>query len=309
MNKLAFVYTKKLNRIIVVDFPLAKQFVSKRIKYPSHDRLKIIERVKLPIESRCSIETVKLPITTSNGNKTRVIVNTVPAAMGVATKIQLPKFTKITKVQGRNPTENVVFKIDGKKPKVITEAKQILNKSIEGSSSVKTQKSISMRKDCYDSKKPFTTTNSAETQKYFSHKRQLVEIDVWNKFCHFSKKTSNFTEKDVIGFFESLYQKQESGIYAAKSRLETMYLSKTTRVLTKDFPNVDNFITNLYISRRQHDLLKPKLNQFIQTYETVWKTFCDLSQKSEGFVEEDVIRFFETLLQKKTKPSTCSIYR
>ena len=308
MNKLAFVYTKKLNRIIVLDFPLAKQFVSKRIKYPAQ---KINEIVKLP----------------TTGNKPHIIVNTVPVGIP---KIQLPKITTI--IQGV-PTENVVSKIDhhGGKPKFSTEVKA------QGWS-VKTQQSSYFFKKSKNNlicgrKTLFSTgysTNptainlanplSKPTQKYFSQKRQLVEIEVWNKFCHFTKKKSNFTEEDVIGFFESLFQNQETSIYAWKSRLETMYLSKTTRVLTKDFPNVDNFITNrinsnkeITLSRQkqqhQQSNLKPKLNQFVQTYETVWKTFCDLSQKTEGFVEQDVLGFFETLLQKNTKPSTCSIYR
>ena len=321
MNKLALVYTQKLNRLLVDDFPLTKQFVSKRIRitpnYPDAQKIDEIRKLSGTALSKPHIVLNTIPVV-------NIPNNTVPSV--AISKIQLPKSTSSTIVQS-NPTETMVKLVHGGKSKFITEVKpqgwsiktqkssyffkKSKNNLISGAEKNKSSTSLT-----HPVTVNFANPLSKPTLKYFSQKRQLVEIEVWNKFCHFTKKTSNFTEEDVIGFFESLFQNQETSIYAWKSRLETMYLSKTTRVLTKDFPNVDNFITSRMntnketLSQQQKQSnLKPKLNQFVQTYETVWKTFCDLSQKSEGFVEEDVLGFFETLLQKKTKPSTCSIYR
>ena len=52
-----------------------------------------------------------------------------------------------------------------------------------------------------------------------------------------------------------------------------------------------------------------KLRKFVDTYETLWKSFCDYSKKDRDFTENDVTGFFETLIQRQLKPSTCSIYR
>ena len=56
--------------------------------------------------------------------------------------------------------------------------------------------------------------------------------------------------------------------------------------------------------------MRPKLEQFIKTFETVWTNFNESARGTDDFQEASIVGYFQhLLLERKLKPSTCCIYR
>ena len=83
---------------------------------------------------------------------------------------------------------------------------------------------------------------------------QSQQENVWEKLCEFTNKTENFSKEEMMEFFEILFQRntqkrlwQRSNtnlVNSLRFRIAKIYYENFSRDFSKDFPEVDKFVTN-----------------------------------------------------------------
>ena len=102
----------------------------------------------------------------------------------------------------------------------------------------------------------------------------------FKEFCDFTEKTEGFVESDVFKYFEDyVFQRMKHELYSTyKVKLAASYYEKTRKEFDIDFPTVDAYIT--------------KRIRYFKS-DKIWQKFCDFTNKSDNFTEEEILNFLE----------------
>ena len=126
----------------------------------------------------------------------------------------------------------------------------------------------------------------------------LNKKEIWKQFCQFTQKTENFTQKEAAEFFESLLDSERfslNGLWNRMKHLAGAYNIKIGNQFSSDFPDVP--ITKTEIQIRFDEKKFEKSPQTKKKLKATWKKFCKYTKKTENFVENEVIDFFESLMK------------
>ena len=150
--------------------------------------------------------------------------------------------------------------------------------------------------------KSLSSTNKIEIEPQMPKINRRMGLDkkeIWKQFCQFTKKNENFTQKEVAEFFESLLDSKRfslNGLWRRMQDLAGAYNMKIGNKFSNDFPDVP--ITKTEIKIRFDEKNFENSPQTKKILRAAWKKFCKYTKKTENFVENEVIDFFESLMKR-----------
>ena len=124
---------------------------------------------------------------------------------------------------------------------------------------------------------------------------------IWKEFCLFARKKDSFYEEDFTDFLESIidygnFDKSIEKLRNYEIALMLQYVLEFEQDLSKDFPEVADFVKKKIHKRQTYIRYKP-----------AYDDFCEFVGKSRFFKEDDFLAYLKDVAKRCNYPGTFHI--